>query len=139
MPELSRRLALLKALLGASIISTAIHYTHNFIYASHYPGPHGAWDTIVRVAIVVAWPLLTAIGLLGYRRFAEARWQEARVALATYSITGLVTPFHFVYGAVHIPPFFYATLFTDGLTGLAVLAFALLGTRAASAEAQATA
>jgi hypothetical protein len=32
---------------------------------------------------------------------------------------------HFAYGNPHIPAFFYATLFTDTLTGLAVLGFVL--------------
>lgn len=119
------RLGLLKGILAFSILSTAIHYTHNFVAVGHYPGPHGSFDTVVRVAIVVAWPLLTAIGLLGYRRYAEGRYREAHVSLAVYSITGLATLGHFAYGDPKIPGFFYATLFTDAIGGLAVLAFAL--------------
>jgi hypothetical protein len=79
--------------------------------------------TPTRVAIVLAWPLLTAIGLLGYRRYRERRYREARVALATYSLTGLATAGHFLYGNPKIPAFFYATLFTDVLTALSVLVF----------------
>lgn len=116
-------LTLLKVILGASILSTAIHYTHNFVAVNQYPGPGGSFYTVVRVAIVVAWPLLTAIGLIGYRRYRERRYQEARVCLVVYSLTGLVTMGHFAYGNPHIPAFFYATLFTDFLCGLAVLAF----------------
>ncbi len=116
-------LTLLKAILAASMLSTAIHYTHNFVAVSSYPGPGGSFYTVVRVAIVVAWPLLTAIGLLGYRRYRERRYQEARVCLVVYSLTGLVTLGHFAYGNPHVPPFFYATLFTDFLCGLSVLAF----------------
>jgi|HubBroStandDraft_3_1064219.scaffolds.fasta_scaffold25976_3 hypothetical protein len=118
-------LTLLKAILAASILSTAIHYTHNFIAVSSYPGPGGSFYTVVRIAIVVAWPLLTAIGLLGYRRYRERRYQEARVCLSVYSLTGLATMGHFIYGNPHIPTFFYATLFTDALTALTVLAFVL--------------
>jgi hypothetical protein len=118
-------LTVLKAILAASMLSTAIHYTHNFIAVNRYPGPGGSFYTVVRVAIVLGWPLLTAIGLLGYRRYREARYQEARVCLAVYSLTGLATMGHFVYGNPHIPAFFYATLFTDALAGLAVLAFVL--------------
>jgi hypothetical protein len=116
---------LLRAILAFSILSTAIHYTHNFVAVSRYPGPHGSFDTVVRVAIVVAWPLLTAIGLLGYRRYREGRYREAHISLAVYSLTGLATLGHFAYGNPHIPAFFYATLFTDALGGLAVLAFTL--------------
>lgn len=118
-------LRLLKAILAASILSTAIHYTHNFIAVSSYPGPGGSFYTVVRVAIVIAWPLLTGIGLFGYRRYRERRYQEARVCLSVYSLTGLATMGHFIYGNPHIPAFFYATLFTDTLTALAVLAFVL--------------
>jgi hypothetical protein len=119
------RLSLLQAILAAAILSTAIHYTHNFIEVHRYPGPHGAFDTITRVLIVIVWPLLTAIGLMGYRRYSEGRHDEARIDLAIYSTTGLVTLGHFIFGSPHIPAVFYATLFTDALTGLAVLAFAL--------------
>ncbi len=116
-------LTLLKAILAASILSTAIHYTHNFIAVNRYPGPGGGFYTVVRIAIVIAWPLLTAIGLTGYKRYRERRYQEARVCLVVYSLTGLATMGHFIYGNPHIPAFFYATLFTDFLCGLAVLAF----------------
>ncbi len=123
MREERQTLTLLKAILAASILSTAIHYTHNFIAVSSYPGPGGSFYTVVRVVIVIAWPLLTAIGLIGYRRYRERRYQEARVCLVVYSLTGLATMGHFAYGNPHIPAFFYATLFTDFLCGLAVLAF----------------
>ena len=125
-----RTLTLLRAILAASILSTAIHYTHNFIAVSHYPGPGGSFYTVVRVAIVVAWPLLTAIGLTGYRRYRERRYREAHVCLAVYSLTGLATMGHFIYGNPQIPAFFYATLFTDALAGIAVLAFVLWSAKA---------
>jgi hypothetical protein len=129
-------LTVLKAILAAGILSTAIHYTHNFIAVSSYPGPGGSFYTVVRVAIVIAWPLLTGIGLLGYRRYRERRYQEARVCLSVYSLTGLATMGHFLYGNPHIPAFFYATLFTDTLTGLAVLAFVLWSASVAEPRAK---
>jgi len=120
-----RRLTVLKTILAASILSTAIHYTHNFIAVDQYPGPKGGFYTVVRVAIVVGWPLLTWIGLMGYRRYSEGRYREAHVCLVVYSFTGLATLGHFLYGNPQIPGFFYATLFTDAIAGLAVLAFVL--------------
>ncbi len=130
-----RRLTVLKAILAFSILSTAIHYTHNFIAVDQYPGPKSLY-TVVRVAIVVAWPLLTWIGLIGYRRYREGRYSEARVCLVAYSITGLATPGHFIYGNPQIPAFFYATLITDAIAGLAVLAFALWPTDSAPSRAE---
>jgi hypothetical protein len=126
-----RRLMVLKTILAASILSTAIHYTHNFVAVNRYPGPKDLY-TVLRVAIVVAWPLLTTIGLIGYRRYREGRYREAYTSLAVYSVTGIVTPGHFIYGNPHIPAFFYATLFTDAITGLAVLAFVLWSARTAA-------
>jgi hypothetical protein len=126
--EERRALRLLKAILAVSMLSTAIHYTDNFVQVNRYPGPGGSFYTVVRVAIVLGWPLLTAIGLIGYRRYREHRYQEARVCLCVYSLTGLATLGHFAYGNPQIPPFFYATLFTDTLAGLAVLAFVLWST-----------
>jgi hypothetical protein len=119
-----RSLTVLKTILAAGILSTAIHYTHNFVAVNRYPGPKDLYTT-TRVAIVVAWPLLTWIGLTGYRRYREGRYREAHVCLAVYSITGIVTLGHFIYGNPRIPAFFYATLFTDALTGFAMLAFVL--------------
>lgn len=125
---------LLRAILAFAILSTAVHYTHNFIEVHRYPGPHGAFDTFTRALIVISWPLLTAIGLAGYRRYREGRYEVARIALAVYSVAGLITPAHFVFGEPQIPAFFYATLFTDALAGLAVLAFALRLPRGSTAR-----
>jgi hypothetical protein len=119
-----RRQTVLKTILTASILSTAIHYTHNFVAVTHYPGPKDLYTT-TRVAIVIAWPLLTWIGLTGYRRYSEHRYHEAHVSLAVYSLTGITTAGHFIYGNPQIPALFYATLFTDVLTGLAMLTFVL--------------
>lgn len=130
------RLVLLKTIVAASILSTAIHYTHNFVAVDSYPGPHGSFDTVVRVAIVLGWPLLTAIGLIGCRRYSERRYREAQVCLAVYAFTGLTTPGHFIYGSPNIPAFFYATLFTDALAGLAVMAFAVWSATAVAARTE---
>ncbi len=125
-----QRLLALRVILAAGIASTAIHYAHNFVAVADYPGPHGAMDTVTRVAIAIAWPTLTAIGLLGYRRYAQRRYREAQACLLIYSITGLATLGHFAYGSPDIPALFYATLFTDALTALAVVAFVLWSARA---------
>jgi hypothetical protein len=130
-----RRLTVLRAMLAAGILSTAIHYTHNFVAVNRYPGPKDL-HTATRVAILVGWPLLTWIGLTGYRRYRERRYREAHVCLAVYSLTGLATLGHFIYGNPKIPAFFYATLFTDALTGLSVLAFALWSANGGRPRAQ---
>ena len=102
-----------------SIASTATHYIHNFVAVEDYPGGGPA----LQVAIVLSWPLLTAIGLYGYRLYTEGRFREAHICLLLYAPLGLLTPAHFLSGNPDIPAVFYASIFTDGLAGLAVLGF----------------
>ena len=112
-------LALLRALLAFSIASTAAHYSHNFVEIDSYPGG-GVGQQML---ILVSWPLLTAIGIYGYRLYVRGRRREAHACLAIYSLAGLVTPGHFLAGEPDIPAFFYATIFTDFLAGASILAF----------------
>jgi hypothetical protein len=117
----------LRLILGFSILSTAAHYAHNFVRIDDYPGGGVA----IQVAIVLSWPLLTAIGLYGYRLYAAGRSREAHICLLLYAPLGLITPAHFLYGDPDIPGFFYATIFTDGLAGLAVVGFVIGSARRA--------
>ena len=113
------RLNILKGILAFSVLSTAGHYSHNFVEMDSYPGG----GPVVQVLIVLSWPLLTAIGLYGYRLYAQGRYRDAHVHLLIYSLTGLITPLHFVYGSPDIPAFWYATIFTDFLAGASIVAF----------------
>jgi hypothetical protein len=112
-------LTALRVILCFSIASTATHYTHNFVAVEDYPGGGPA----IQVAIVLSWPLLTAIGLYGYRLYTEGRLREAHICLLLYAPLGLLTPAHFLSGNPDIPAVFYASIFTDALAGLAVVGF----------------
>ena len=122
MTDHRRRLAILGAILTFSIVSTAIHYTHNFVKVDSYPGGFPG-DTVVQIGIVLLWPVLTAVGLYGYRLYSEGRLYPAHVCLALYSFLGITTLGHFLNGSPDIPAFFYATIFTDGIAGLSMLGF----------------
>jgi hypothetical protein len=119
---------MLRAILVFGTVSTALHYTHNFVAVDRYPG---GGHTTVRVGIVVLWPLLTAVGWYGYRLYREGRLYRAHVCLALWSFLGLSTLAHFLYGNPDVPALFYATIFTDGLSGLAMLAFVVVSSRSA--------
>jgi hypothetical protein len=114
-----RGLTALRLILCFSIASTATHYAHNFVAIDDYPGGGPA----LRVAIVLSWPALTAIALYGYRLYTEGRFREAHICLLLYAPLGLLTPAHFLSGEPDIPVIFYATIFTDGLAGLAIVGF----------------
>jgi hypothetical protein len=112
-------LAALRVILAFSILSTAVHYAHNFVEIDSYPGGSSGQQML----IFLSWPVLTAIGFYGYRRYAQRDFRRAHACLAIYSLTGLITPLHFVSGEPDIPAFFYATIFTDFIAGLAVIGF----------------
>jgi hypothetical protein len=122
------RTKLLKWLIAFSLISTSIHFTHNFAEVGEYPSQFAGWT--VQVAIVLSWPILTAIGIRGYLLYREGRRQAAHRYLAAYSVLGISTLGHFLEGTPDVPAFFFATIFTDGLAGLSILAFVLLSMRA---------
>jgi hypothetical protein len=109
----------LRLLIAFSVLSTAAHYSHNLFQIDSYPGG----GTVQQVLIVLSWPLLTAIGLYGYRLYVRGDLRRAHACLLIYSLTGLITPLHFVSGHPDIPAFFYATIFTDFLAGAAIVAF----------------
>ena len=120
--------AVARAILIFGTVSTALHYTHNFVAVDSYPG---GGHTAVRVGIVVLWPLLTAVGWYGLRLYRAGRLYPAHVCFAAWSLLGISTLGHFLYGSPHIPPLFYATLFTDALSGFAMLAFIVVSARSA--------
>lgn len=119
----SRELTVLKALLGFAIVSTALHFTHNVVEIDQYPPAGFVSDTAVQIAAVISWPLFTAIALVGYRRYAAGRYGSAQPMLAAYGVFCMVTLGHFTSGNPDIPAFWYATIFTDAIAGVAILAF----------------
>ena len=123
------RLTLLAVLLAVGLVSTAIHYPHNYIEVRHYPQssflPIGYDGT--RLLIAVGWPVLTAIGAFGLWLYRRGSYPAAWACLAVYSLTGISSLAHFIDGSPRIPPFWYATMFTDALAGMAILAFVYVG------------
>jgi hypothetical protein len=130
MNEYPQRLTLLRWILGFGIASTALHFTHNFVAIDRYPDDLVSGD-VVRVGILVAWPLFTVIGLAGYRLYAQRSYERAHALLAAYSFFGLTTLGHFLDGKPDIAPFWFATIFTDALAGLAMLSFVIWSARVA--------
>ena len=119
-----RKSVVLGVLIVACMISTAAHFTHNYVEIEHYPRSALFSNSMIRLGIVIAWPALTAFGLGGLWLYTRGRYVAAYPLLALYSLLGIVTLGHFTGGSPHIPPFWYATIFTDGLVGFAILAFA---------------
>ncbi len=115
----------LRAIIAFNVLSTSVHYTHNFVMAGMYPPVPVVFPTALsyQIGIAIFWPLLTALGLWGYRLYKEGNTRRSRPLLVAYAMLGFTTLGHFLGGNPDIPPFFYVTLFTDFLAGSALLAF----------------
>ncbi len=129
-----RELVVLRGILAFTILSTALHFTHNFVEIDRYPEVLVA-NELIEVLIPITWPLYTALALLGYRWYARGRLRPARVALVTYGLFVMTSLLHFAGGAPDVPPFWLATIFTDALGGLAVIAFVVWSARPRAAAA----
>jgi hypothetical protein len=114
----NRRLAVLTAVLAASFISTAVHYTDNYIAFDSYPGS----DSISRIDVPISWVVLTAIGVAGYVLYRRGRYRPAHVMLGAYALTGLTTPLHYTEGSPSdLSVWRNVSIIGDGVIGLAVL------------------
>jgi hypothetical protein len=118
----------LKAILAFAVLSTLLHNAHNTIEVDQYP-TRWVSDSVIQVAAVITWPIFSAIGLYAYRLYRRRRFPRAQFVLTLYAVYCMSTLLHFTQGPVHLPPFWYGTIFTDGLAGLSVLAFAIWSVR----------
>ena len=119
----------LLVLLAATMVSTALHYTDNYVRVDDYPQPSVIPTQVTQIAILVAWPLLTAVGLIGYRLYVRRRFFAARICLAIYALTGIVTLGHFFSGMPMVAWYWFITLFTDAIFGFALWGFAIWSMR----------
>jgi hypothetical protein len=109
-----------------SVVSTGVHFAHNFVMAEDYPPvwPFFPNALAYRVGIVVFWPLLTYLGIRAFRRYRAGKTRGVPSGLIAFGLAGAVSPLHFTGGVPQIPPFFMATIFTDALSGLLLFGFA---------------
>ena len=119
----------LRAILAFGIVSTGIHFTHNFVRIEDYPQSDLIPNWVVQAAIVVSWPVFTWLAIQGYRRYVRGDSRGARTLLLAYAAWTLFALGHFTEGNPDIPPVFYATIWTDVLAGLLVVAFVVAGAR----------
>ena len=125
-----RRLRVLRWIIGFTVLSTVLHYTHNLVAIEDYPQASFPSNTVTQVAILVSWPLLTALGIWAYRRYSERDYRRAHSALIVYSFIGWITLGHFTAGNPDIPAFWYATIFTDAIAAAALVGFVIWSSRA---------
>ena len=103
----------------ASIAVTAFHFTDNYVSIDTYPQP----DWVTKAVVLVSWPLLTSLGVIGYLLLRRGLFTAAHGFLLAYSYTGLSSLGHFLSGS---PDEFTTrgliSVLVDGTAGTAVLA-----------------
>jgi hypothetical protein len=117
---------LLLAILGLAFVVSVVHYVDNYVNYADYPQParDGLPAPSARV-IAVSWFVFTASGLLGAWWWLNGRRVPAAVALAGYSVSGLIGVGHYlVTGATAMPWWRQTHVIVDIACGAAVLAFA---------------
>jgi hypothetical protein len=121
-----RSVTVLALIVVWNIISTAVHYTHNFVHAEHYPPVEPFFPSALSYKIGIAfwWPILTAVGVWALMCYRSGHTRGVPAALLAYSLLGFLTIFHFLGGVPDIPAFFMITIFTDFIGGLLLIAFA---------------
>lgn len=113
---------LLLILIIASVISTAFHFTDNYLYFDHYPQP----EWITPFGVVRSWFIWTAFGIAGYWLYKNQRFWLAYICLLVYATCGMSSLAHYFYGALHeFTPKMHLLILTDGLTGVLILGFVL--------------
>nr|WP_064569838.1 hypothetical protein [Gordonia sp. LAM0048] len=123
----SQSVTVLAALIVWNVISTTLHYAHNFVMADDYPPvPFFPNSLAYQIGIVIFYPLLTGLGIWGFLRYRAGNYRYVPLALVAYAMLGFTSVGHFVGGVPDIPPFFMATISTDFAGGFALLVFAAL-------------
>jgi hypothetical protein len=106
---------------AASTILTAFHFADNYLSIETYPQP----EWVTGPAVLISWPLFTALGVVGYLLYRQGRFASAHAFLVAYSYTGLSSLGHFLSGS---PDEFTTrgliSVLIDGVAGSAVLAVA---------------
>ncbi|WP_329054537.1 hypothetical protein OG738_15170 [Amycolatopsis sp. NBC_01488] len=113
----------LRAILGFSLVSTTLHYTHNVVRAADYPQIPGISVLAAQIIVAFGWVLFTAFGWLGHREYVRKSYPRALAFLLVYSLSGLASAGHFLVGVPRIPAFWFATIFTDSAAALALWVF----------------
>jgi hypothetical protein len=114
----------LPIVVGALLVSTAVHYTDNWLSVEDYAPSTGLIAENPGL-IPVAWVLFAAVGIWGYREYRRGPSTRAHVLLAVFSVAGISTFAHLAYEGNDFAAWQWVSVLADGVTGLAVLAFAL--------------
>ena len=121
---MDRSTVTLRVILAATVVSSIVHYTDNYIRFDQYPQDEP--ELVTKPLIWQSWIVFTAFAVAGYVLYRHGQWRRAAGCLAIYSVSGLVSPLHYLSGALsEFDALQHVFILTDGLCGAAVLGFAI--------------
>lgn len=111
---------ILLAIIVINITITSLHYTDNAWFIDLYPEPE--WLSTSRVFIT--WGIMTIIALISYWLYVQKNYWLSYLSLIIYSITGLSSPTHYLYGGLSEFTFkMHCLIWSDFIVGLSVIGF----------------
>lgn len=124
-PPSSAELPRLRMLLFCLMLTTTIHYAHNYTRAADYPPVPFIYESPIayRIGILISYPFHTFCGFYGYRLYLSGKYRKSLLYLGSYATLGIRTPAHFFGGVPQIPWFWFLTIFTDFFAGVALGVF----------------
>ena len=112
----------LLSILIFNIAITSMHYTDNAIFLEDYPEP--SW--ITTSGVFISWVIMTSIAIMSYWLYARQNFWSSYLFLSIYSITGLSSPAHYLYGELsQFSVKMHAFIWSDVVAGLLVLGFVI--------------
>ena len=112
----------LLVILILNIASTSIHYTDNAIFVHQYPEP----EWITTSGVFITWVVMTLIGIMSYWLYSKQYFWLSYLFLGIYSVTGLSSPTHYIYGTLSQFSFkMHAFIWSDALAGLLIIGFVI--------------
>ena len=110
----------LLSILIFNIAITSMHYTDNAIFLEDYPEP--SW--ITTSGVFISWGIMTSIAIISYWLYAKQNFWSSYLFLSIYSITGLSSPTHYLYGELsQFSVKMHAFIWSDAIAGLLVVGF----------------
>jgi hypothetical protein len=111
----------LLSLLITNVVITIFHYTDNAIFIDKYPAPEWLSNSYT---VYMAWFVLTLIGVVGYLLYRRGMLRTAYLFLAIYSLTGLFSPGHYLYGELSkFSLKMHTLIWFDFIAGLSIIGF----------------
>jgi hypothetical protein len=109
---------------GALLVTSAVHYTDNWLSIEDYAPSSGLLADNPGL-IPLSWLLYAVVAVVGIREYRRAPTTRAHVLLAIFSTSGIVSLGHLTYEGNSWATWQWASVLTDCVLGLLLLGLVL--------------